>query len=513
MSNIKIVELNESVAVIEDMKQQPLKEVTKQLTCYVTGYQYMAAFRNGTFDGKKRYYKLFGDSITFPKGLSEDIEYVLQSKGYDVEVEKLQYDDVLPTLEEFTEFVEGLNLPFKPRDYQFQAAFDTIHSYRQINLMATNSGKSLTCYILVRYFLSKNIRVVLLVPRIMLVNQMYNDFKDYGWKEVDDYVILISGGEKIKSFNNPITISTWQSLVNQADTFKGVGALIVDEAHTAANTTAKGNMYENIIFKVSGDARYRIGFTGTMPKDIISKISLRASLGEDKRYISTKQLIEMGYATPVIVKFVFFKYNELVCKEVIGMEYEEETKFFNSMKIRNLALAKIINKKTDGGNSIVLVDSVALGETLASYIARFRKLGEVDTKEFQKSDNNYKIYLINGNTKPKDREVIRKLMEKEVGIILIGTSSILSTGVNIKNLHNLFLTSGGKSFIRINQSIGRLLRTHPSKNVVKIWDIVDDACIKGKRQIRKNKRYKHFEERMPIYQEHDYETTETVIEL
>jgi superfamily II DNA or RNA helicase len=96
---------------------------------------------------------------------------------------------------------------------------------------------------------------------------------------------------------------------------------------------------------------------------------------------------------------------------------------------------------------------------------------------------------------------------------LFGTSSILSTGINIKNLHHLFLTSGGKSSIKLNQSIGRLLRLHASKNTVNIWDIIDDLTIQMKSTLHKNYFFKHFEERLAEYMDNEYEIDEKVIQL
>lgn len=62
--------------------------------------------------------------------------------------------------------------------------------------------------------------------------------------------------------------------------------------------------------------------------------------------------------------------------------------------------------------------------------------------------------------------------------ILVANYAILSTGVNIKNLHNLVLASPLKSYTTISQSIGRLVRLHESKNEANIYDIVDDLGVR-----------------------------------
>jgi type I site-specific restriction endonuclease len=65
-------------------------------------------------------------------------------------------------------------------------------------------------------------------------------------------------------------------------------------------------------------------------------------------------------------------------------------------------------------------------------------------------------------------------MEKNTNMVCIAMSSIFSTGINIKNLHNILFVSGGKSFIRIVQGIGRGLRLHENKEKLVIIDIYDN---------------------------------------
>lgn len=507
-----IEDINECTSMLYEADEDLIKFVSKQLSCYMQGYQFMPAYRAGLTDGKKHFYKIMGVNIVFPKGLSTLLCVLLEKKGYKITHKKMQYPDILPNNTEFNNFVDSLALPFKPFDYQYSSAFDSIVNYRQINKLATGSGKSLIQYALTRYFISKGLRVVILVPRIMLVEQMYADFQQYGWKDIDDFAVKIGGDNKVQSFDSILTLSTWQSLMNRASIFRDVDVLIVDEVHGAAGSSTDENVYEKIIFSASEGARYRLGFTGTVPDNAVSKMSLMASIGPVKTYITTRQLIDRGLATPVIIKFLFFNYTMDNRKIVKRLKYPDEVKYFNNHIHRNNVLAKVINKVSEEGNTIVLVDNVDYGETLAEQLLLLRGI-TAEVKELKKADNPYKIYIINGSTKGKEREKIRNLLENDNNNILIGTSSILSTGVNIKNLHNLFLTSGGKSFIQINQAIGRLLRTHISKSLVKIWDIVDDCTIKNRSSTSKNYRYKQWEERMSIYREHDYDYTEKEIQI
>lgn len=64
-------------------------------------------------------------------------------------------------------------------------------------------------------------------------------------------------------------------------------------------------------------------------------------------------------------------------------------------------------------------------------------------------------------------------MEKSDNVICIAVTKIFSTGINIKNLHNVMFAAGGKSAVTVVQSIGRGLRLHPTKKMLNIWDLSD----------------------------------------
>ena len=89
----------------------------------------------------------------------------------------------------------------------------------------------------------------------------------------------------------------------------------------------------------------------------------------------------------------------------------------------------------------------------------------------------------------EDRQEIIQKLENGKNVICIAMSSIFSTGINIKNLHNIFFVGLGKSFIRTVQSIGRGLRLHESKSKLTILDICDNMKFSEK----------HSDQRMSIY--------------
>ena len=94
-------------------------------------------------------------------------------------------------------------------------------------------------------------------------------------------------------------------------------------------------------------------------------------------------------------------------------------------------------------------------------------------------------------------------MEKEESATIVASYGVFSTGVNIKRLHNIIFASPYKSQIKVLQSIGRGLRLAEDKTECTLFDISDDMSYNN----RSNFTLKHFEERIKIYsqQEFDYD--------
>ena len=116
----------------------------------------------------------------------------------------------------------------------------------------------------------------------------------------------------------------------------------------------------------------------------------------------------------------------------------------------------------------------------------------INNKKIDLSKLNDNDYYIENNINCNDCFIDYEKLEGS--FILLATYGTLSTGVNIKNLHNLIFTQGFKSKIRNLQSIGRVLRKSKVKNKVYLYDLVDDFR-NGKKE---NYSYRHGVERMKI---------------
>jgi superfamily II DNA or RNA helicase len=168
------------------------------------------------------------------------------------------------------------------------------------------------------------------------------------------------------------------------------------------------------------------------------------------------------------------------------MDYQQELDFIVTCQARN----KFIQNLTLSlkGNTLVLFQFVEKhGKILYKMISEAAPEGR-------------SVYFIYGNIDGDEREQIRKIVEKEQDAIIIASSGTFSTGVNIRNLHNVIFSSPSKSRVRNLQSIGRVLRTSENKEMATLFDIADEMTWKK----NENTTIRHFRERLKIYNEEQF---------
>ena len=367
--------------------------------------------------------------------------------------------------QEVLDFIKSVSLPFEPYDYQIDTIKKCLMNNKMLIKSATSSGKSLSISLILEFFRRKGLKGILVVPNINL---------------------LTNGNES--DFKTTVTITTWQSMI---DHIKEVQPdfIICDEVHKES-----GDVVSSIL-KESMNTKIKLGFTGTLPEDPIAKMTLLGLFGEPYTVITAKELIQRGLATPVKIKSVFLNYT----KPEITMfrelkDYQKQLKYIKDHEKRLEIILKIaLGMRQKDKNTLILYQHTEHGKQIYSEI--FKKLfpGEELTEkdltgknafEFQKDHN---LFFMNGEVKGHIREKQRNLLEEVSGSILIAPYQVMSTGVNLRNLHFLILASPLKAFTTISQSLGRLMRKHPSKTEAIIFDIVDNL---GKNCIFL-KQYKH----------------------
>ena len=456
------------------------RSITKELNEYfsfdVPGAKFMPSFKNRLWDGKIRLFDIRNNQIYV--GLSEYIYKFATAKKYTISGgvrTPLEID-----IDTVKSFIDGLKSTVKIRDYQLDAVQHSIRNGRSILVSPTASGKSFIIYILIRYYLESqqildNSHILLLVPRSSLVEQMYTDFQDYGW-DSENYCHRIYAG-KAKTSPKLVHISTWQSIYQLPKKhFEKYKVIIGDEVHTFAAKSLKTIMHKTT------DCPYKFGLTGTLDDAESHHLVLEGLFGTVKKVTTTKALIDSKQISDLKIIGIVLTYSK---KECIIRDYNKEIKFITEHPQRNNLIRNLcIDLK---GNTLVLFSLIKHGQLLHELIK-------------ERADVNRKTFFVFGGTDSETREKIRGIVETERDAIVVASFGVFSTGINIRNLHNIIFASPYKSRIRNLQSIGRGLRTHESKAGAKLYDIADNFN-------NNNHTIKHFVKRIGIYnqEEFDYE--------
>ena len=476
MTDIIIKKKNE---IFLTVKAEPhiFQELSDHFTFDIPGAKFMPQYRSKHWDGKIRLFSTHNGEIYV--GLLDKIISWAKNHQYSIEFENNKFygtpfeENEMISYEGVSEYVTKIS-KHKPRDYQIDAVYDALKYNRKLLISPTASGKSLMIYSVVRYYIESSKRILLIVPTTSLVEQMYKDFEDYGWN-AEDYCHKIYSGKE-KTTDLPVVITTWQSIYKlDRKFFKDFEVVIGDEAHQF-----KSKSLISIMTKLD-DAKYRFGFTGTLDGSQTHKWVLEGLFGPSYKVTQTKDLIDKGHLSKLQIRVLLLKHNEHQFND-----YEEEIQYLINHQKRNNFIKNLVTDLK--GNTLVLFNRVESHGT---------PLYELINNSV---DENRKVFYVHGGISTEEREKVREITEKESNAIIVASYGTFSTGINIKNLHNVVFSSPSKSRIRNLQSIGRVLRKGDSKTKAILYDIADDITYKSK----KNYTLNHLIERIKIYNEEKF---------
>ena len=462
----------------------------------VPGHRFMRTYKMGIWDGKIRLYDKGRRKIY--KGLFVKLLTVLEANNIEYEVDEqiqtdFEFNDVDTILAYLKLEIEN-NYKFIPRKYQLKSILQCLTNLRQIIVSPTASGKSLIIYGIIDYFLKNNLlegkkeKILVLVPTVALVDQMKNDFISYQKNDdaISDLIHTIYSGKEKDDNSKTIFISTWQSIYKlPKEYFKKFKLLLVDEIHLA-----EGKSIKEIVEKcVNG--KYRYGFTGTLKNSKTSEMALTAYFGEVYKAIQYQELMEKNYISGIVITNIVLNYKNI--PEVYEPAYLNEKDYMNEKNVivncekRNKFIVDMASNLKN--NTLILFERISQGKQILDLLSK---------------QKNKKILYISGSVSADKRNEYRELMENCNDYILVASFGTTSTGINIKNIHNIIFASPYKSPIRVLQSIGRGLRKHKDKVNLKLYDIVDDLRPGKRKKERKNFFYKHWEERKALYYSNNF---------
>ena len=454
-------------------------ELSDQFTFDIPNAKFSPAYKKKYWDGKIRlfntqkgeiYVGLLDRIIQFCKDHSYTYEF-LESEYYGLPFE---VNDFI-SLEGVKDYINSIS-KYRPRDYQIDGVYDALRHNRKLLISPTASGKSLMIYSIVRYYVGNEKNILIVVPTTSLVEQMYKDFADYGW-DVGSFCHKIYAGKE-RDTDSQVIITTWQSIYKlPRKYFERFSVIIGDEAHQF-----KSKSLISIMTKLD-NVKYRYGFTGTLDGSETHKWVLEGLFGPSYKIIKTDELMKKGHLAKLDINVLLLKHPPNKFET-----FEEEVQYIISHTKRNNFIKNLaLDLK---GNTLIL-------------FARVEKHGE-PLYNLINSNNiieNRNVFFIHGGVETEDREKVREITEKENNAIIVASYGTFSTGINIKNLHNVIFASPSKSRIRNLQSIGRVLRKGNQKTRATLYDIADDISYKS----RKNYTLNHLIERIKIYNEENFD--------
>ena len=456
------------------------RELGEYFTFEVPGYKFMPQYRNRVWDGKIRLFsyatgKIYAGLYPYIQNWCKEnnVHIVDGTKIKETKVDDKKVDDL----------IKALKLPHEVRDYQREAFKYSVEKDRCLLVSPTASGKSLIIYLMVIFNLlrlkdTKQDKILIIVPTTSLVEQLFKDFIDYGYNSERNVHRIYQGHEK--ETNKRVIISTWQSVYNLPKKwFNQFGMIIGDEAHLF-----KAMSLTKLMTKLE-KCKYRVGLTGTLDGSKTHKLVLEGLFGAVNKVVSTSELIETGKLADLKIMCLVLQHDQTARHFLKEKSYQEEMEYLVSNEKRNKYIRNLATSLN--GNTLCLFQYV-------------EKHGKNLYETIRERATAKQVFYVHGGVDTEQREKIREITEKSDNAIIVASYGTFSTGINIRNLHNIIFASPSKSRIRNLQSIGRGLRLKDDNSTATLYDIADDISYKGKA----NYTLHHFKERINIYNSEDF---------
>ena len=371
------------------------------------------------------YYQKQGDIMIVPRGCLEPIR--AYARDHDIEY-KEEFRLTRLSLDKSFK----ANHKFKWRDYQRGVIEKVIPHDLGVLKLDTGWGKSLLALKLVE---EKNLKTLIIVPRSSILNQFVSEARNFF-----DYQLGIIKGDtwEIKDIT-VASISTLQKrdLKDIKDQF---GMVIVDEIQnyiTPARLKVIQSFNPSVLY----------GMSATPDREDGQGKAIRFIFGPqlvDEQVMRAKPKV---YCIPTNSGVALDEYTDMVSEQV-----KDER--------RNTLIANIINNEIATKRRILV-----LTKRIEHYKAI---LGLINPRAI--------VFPISSEIKESERmSLLHNLREGHQKFdVLLGTTSLLSTGLNIPILDTLIIAGDLKSKILTNQSSGRILRVLSGKKDPKIIDIYDN---------------------------------------
>ena len=448
-----------------------------------------------------------------PRGLYLELVNVCKEYGYSLEFIdgfdcKIRNCSI--SFNGFKEYADNLfaKNEKKPKDYQIQAAY-SILSYRNCCVeISTSGGKTLVSYLLFRYMKDMlHLRKILFVtPNTNLTSQSAEKFIEYdGGNGVPTdwtYSEIHAKAKKKKTYDDNIIFGNYQSLCKKGiEFFKDIDCILIDEVQHATATSIKG------IIKKCYNAGYKVGMTGTFPKDgTYDSFIEQAYIGPIVFRLSSYDLINKEqFATPINVVGIAMDYLSDDRKKALYDARCTKDKEDITAGGKLLNLEKDIARKSRARFNYV---TGMIAKTTKNSLVIFSDIqNEYGRRiyEWLRENTDKTVFYVDGGVDSSTRDYAKNRMEDDAdgNTVIVASVGTFSEGIDVSNIYNIFLAESTKSEVQISQLIGRGMRRSAGKDKVIFIDFGDDMRA-GTGYQKDNYLYRHFKEREKIYRQRGF---------
>jgi superfamily II DNA or RNA helicase len=265
--------------------------------------------------------------------------------------------------------IASLHFPFELKRDQVEAAEAWVaNGCRGSVIFSTGTGKTEIAWECARRAAesakSKTFRILFLVPRIVLIDQNVRRLQAYG---IEEGAIGVYYGERKDA--QEITISTYQSAINNFGLIRQADMVVLDEVHLVSETASEYDKVFDIIVEDSKKAI--LGLTATIDEKDPKYQTILTVAPPVKKYMIKEAVSDGRLAKPVI-------------KEEQVKFTDEEQKIYDDTS----ASIKDISRKLQAYDPIKMTKLLARGGARASmaktWFAAVRKRKEVLSSTRQK---------------------------------------------------------------------------------------------------------------------------------
>jgi superfamily II DNA or RNA helicase len=486
---------NKNFLQVVECTDLEFKQLQHSFRKKIKNWRFNPQVKRKLWDG---YMTFIDSSGRMPVGLWHELTLVCKEYGFAVNFENFDLFRSPYTKEEFLNWIEATSFydkkgeKIEPRDYQINSVWTILKYKLSISEIATSAGKTLIMYMVMSFLRHKGLlkRILIVVPNISLIIQTYEDFQDYSNKDTTLKMQMISGStNKQIEPETQVVIGTFQTLVKQPiEFFEEFDVICIDEAHFTQAKSVKETIAKcrNVV--------YRFGLSGTLEKDdFAERLTLQAYLGPLINKVSAEFLFQNKYATPVQVKVIKLNYLNDETREKLH-EIRKRRSTIDGAKILDIE-RKLVIESIERLNYICDLVNKTTKNTLVLFHNVKADYGKKIKDRLLEISNNRDVFYVDGETDVQRREYFKSSLENGENKVLIASFGTFSTGISIKNIHNIVFAESFKSDKIIRQSIGRGMRLHKDKTKTNIIDICDDFTYNGD----KNFLIRHMEKRIEIY--------------